>query len=150
MSLQDRVMQEMKTAMKAKDTIALESLRAIKSALLLSKTDKGGGGELSEADEISLVQKLVKQRRDSAAIYQQQGREDLADPELKQIGVLEQFLPKQLSEEDVEAEVVRAIASLGATQMKDMGKVMGAVTQKLAGQADGKTIAAIVKKKLGQ
>jgi uncharacterized protein YqeY len=148
MSLQDQVMQELKTAMKAKDTVALESLRAIKSALLLAKTDKGGGKELTEADEITLVQKLVKQRRDSAAIYQEQGREDLAGPELQQIAVLERFLPEQLSEDDILKIVKGVISDMGASSMKDMGRVMGAVTQKLAGQADGKTIAAIVKQSL--
>ena len=148
MSLQDQVMQEMKTAMKAKDTVALESLRAIKSALLLAKTDKGGGKELSEADEIALVQKLVKQRRDSAAIYQEQGREDLAGPELAQIEVLEKFLPEQLSEDEIRQVVETVISEVGASSMKDMGRVMGIVTQKLAGQADGKTIAAMVKQAL--
>ena len=148
MSLQDQVMQEMKTAMKAKDTVTLESLRAIKSALLLAATEKGGGKELSEADEIALVQKLVKQRRDSAAIYREQGREDLAGPELQQVAVLERFLPEQLSESELEAEVAGAIDSLGATGMKDMGRVMGALTQKLAGKTDGKTLSAIVRKHL--
>ena len=141
-------MQEMKTAMKAKDTIALESLRAIKSALLLAKTEKGGGKELTEADEIALVQKLVKQRRDSAAIFQEQGREDLAGPELQQIAVLERFLPEQLSEAEIQEVVSKVIADLGASTMKDMGRVMGTVNKQLAGKADGKTIATIVKAKL--
>ncbi|MEJ2584696.1 MAG: GatB/YqeY domain-containing protein [Robiginitalea sp.] len=150
MSLQDQVMQEMKTAMKAKDTVTLESLRAIKSALLLARTEKGGGKALSEADEVALVQKLVKQRKDSAAIYKEQGREDLAGPELEQVAVLERFLPEQLSEEEVQKEVADTINSLGATDMKDMGRVMGALTQKLAGKADGKTIAAMVRQQLSQ
>lgn len=148
MSLQDQVMQDMKAAMKARDTIALESLRAIKSALLLAKTDKGGGRELSEAEEVALVQKLVKQRRESAAIYQQQGREDLAGPELQQIEVLERFLPEPLSEDEIRQAVGRVIASVGASSMKDMGRVMGEVSQQLAGRADGKTLAAIVKEQL--
>ena len=148
MSLQDRVMEEMKSAMKAKDTVRLESLRAIKSALLLAKTDKGGAAGLSDADEINLVQKLVKQRRDSAAIYQEQGREDLAGPELAQVAVLEEFLPEQLTEEEIEQVVADAINRLGAEGMKDMGKVMGAVSQELAGAADGKTVAGIVRMKL--
>ena len=148
MSLQDQVMQEMKTAMKAKDTVALESLRAIKSALLLARTDKGGSKELSEADEVALVQKLVKQRKDSAAIYKEQGREDLAGPELAQVAVLERFLPEQLSEEEIREVVAKAIADLGASSMKDMGRVMGTVNQQLAGKADGKTIAMIVKAQL--
>lgn len=141
-------MSEMKLAMKAKDTVALESLRAIKSALLLAKTEKGGGSELSEQDEIKLVQKLVKQRKDSAAIFKEQGRNDLADPELAQVAVLEKFLPEQLSEEEIEKVVVQTIAAIGASGMQDMGKVMGMVSKALAGQADGKTISMVVKKKL--
>ncbi|MCE2614213.1 GatB/YqeY domain-containing protein [Flavobacteriaceae bacterium D16] len=148
MGLQQKVMEEMKAAMKAKDTMALESLRAIKSALLLAQTDKGAGGELSEADEIKMVQKLVKQRKDSAAIYQEQGREDLAAPELAQVEVISRFLPEQLSEEEIEKVVVQTIDAIGASGMQDMGKVMGMVTKELAGQADGKTISAIVRSKL--
>lgn len=146
MGLQQQVMDQMKTAMKAKDTVALESLRAIKSALLLAKTS--GDAELTEEDEVKLVQKLVKQRKDSAAIFSEQGREDLAEPELAQIAVLEQFLPEQLSNEEIEKVVVQAITATGASGMKDMGKVMGMVSKELAGQADGKTISAIVKNKL--
>ena len=141
-------MQEMKAAMKARDSVTLESLRAIKSALLLARTEKGGGKELSEADGVVLVQKLVKQRKDSAAIYKEQGREDLAGPELAQVAVLERFLPQQLTEEEIEDIVGKAIAELGANSMKDMGRVMGAVSQQLAGKADGKTIAMIVKSQL--
>ena len=148
MNLQDKVMTEMKAAMKAKDTFALESLRAVKSAILLAKTDKGAGAELSEEEEIKLVQKLVKQRKDSAAIYQEQGREDLAEPELAQVAVIEKFLPEQLTEEEIEKVVVQTIDSVGASGMQDMGKVMGIVSKELAGQADGKTISAIVKAKL--
>ena len=148
MSLQDQVMQEMKTAMKAKDPITLESLRAIKSALLLARTEKGGGKDLSEADEVSLVQKLVKQRKDSAAIYKDQGREDLAGPELAQVAGLERFLPEQLSEAEIREIVEKVIADLEASSMKDMGRVMGTVNKKLAGKADGKTIAMIVKSQL--
>lgn len=147
MGLQQKVMDQMKTAMKAKDTVALESLRAIKSALLLAKTS--GDGELSEDDEVKLVQKLVKQRKDSAAIFSEQGRQDLADPELAQIAVLEQFLPEQLTTEEIEEVVIQTISETGASGMKDMGKVMGMVSKELAGQADGKTISAIVKNKLG-
>ncbi|MFC4218581.1 GatB/YqeY domain-containing protein [Flagellimonas marina] len=147
MDLQEKVMAEMKAAMKAKDTVALESLRAIKSAILLAKTEKVGT-KLSEEDEIKLVQKLVKQRKDSAAIYQQQGREDLAEPELAQVAVIEKFLPEQLTEEEIEKVVVQTIDSIGASGMQDMGKVMGIVSKELAGQADGKTISSIVKAKL--
>ncbi len=148
MGLQEQVMVEMKAAMKAKDTVALESLRAIKSAILLAKTDKGSGGELSEDDEIKLVQKLVKQRKDSATIFTEQGREDLAAPELAQVAVIEKFLPEQLTEEEIEKIVVQTIDSVGASGMQDMGKVMGMVSKQLAGQADGKTISSIVKAKL--
>ena len=141
-------MEDLKAAMKSKDKVALESLRAIKSAILLAQTENGSHGDLSEADGVKLVQKLVKQRKDSAAIYLEQGREDLAEPELAQAEVIEKFLPKQLSEEEVEKVVMRVIETTGASGMKDMGKVMGIVNQELAGQADGKTISAIVKKKL--
>jgi uncharacterized protein YqeY len=146
MGLQQLVMDQMKTAMKAKDTVALESLRAIKSALLLAKTS--GEGELSEEEEVKLVQKLVKQRKDSAVIFSEQGREDLAAPELAQVAVLEQFLPEQLTDEEIEKVVVQTITQTGATGMKDMGKVMGMVSKELSGQADGKTISKIVKNKL--
>jgi len=148
MSLQEKVMAEMKSAMKIKDTVALESLRAIKSALLLAQTEKGASGGLKEADELRILQKLVKQRKDSASIYQEQGRQDLAEPELAQAAVIEKFLPQQLGHEEIEHEVLSAIEQTGADGMKDMGKVMGMVTKKLAGQADGKTISAIVRDKL--
>ncbi|MCM4165031.1 MULTISPECIES: GatB/YqeY domain-containing protein [unclassified Arenibacter] len=148
MGLQQRVMEDMKAAMRAKDTLALESLRAIKSALLLAQTETGPGTELSEEEEVKLVQKLVKQRKDSAVIYKEQGREDLAEPELAQALIIEKFLPEQLGEEGIEKVVVQTIEAVGASGMKDMGKVMGIVSQKLAGQADGKTISTIVKKNL--
>ncbi|GMN10529.1 GatB/YqeY domain-containing protein [Croceitalea sp. MTPC9] len=148
MSLQERIMSEMKAAMKAKDTVALESLRAIKSAILLAQTDKGAGDGLSEEEEVKLVQKLVKQRKDSAAIFTEQGRSDLADPELAQVAVIEKFLPEQLTEDEIEKVVVQTIDSIGASGMQDMGKVMGMVSKELAGQADGKTISTIVKQKL--
>lgn len=148
MSLQENVMTELKIAMKAKDTVALEALRAIKSAILLAQTDKGAGNGLSEEDEVKLVQKLVKQRKDSAAIFTEQGRDDLAGPELAQVAVIERFLPEQLTEEEIEKVVVQTIDSVGASGMKDMGKVMGIVSKELAGQADGKTISTIVKNKL--
>jgi len=147
MSLQNQVMEQIKTAMKAKDTVALESLRAIKSALLLAQTS-GSSGELSEADETKLIQKLVKQRKDSASIFTEQGRDDLATPELAQVAIIEQFLPEQLTEEEIEKVVVQTIDAIGAEGMKDMGRVMGMVSKELAGQADGKTISTIVKNKL--
>lgn len=147
MGLQQDVMEQMKAAMKAKDTVALESLRAIKSALLLASTESGAS-ELSEGDEIKLVQKLVKQRKDSAAIFAEQGRSDLAEPELAQVAVIEKFLPEQLTEEEIEKVVVQTIEATGASGMQDMGKIMGIVSKELAGQADGKTISTIVKAKL--
>ena len=134
----------MKEAMKSKDTIALESLRALKSAFLLANTS-GSGVELSESDEIKIVQKLVKQRKDSAAIFAEQGRNDLAEPELSQAEVLERFLPVQMSEEEVKAAIEAIIADTGASGMKDMGRVMGVASKQMAGKADGKTISGIVK-----
>jgi len=148
MGLQDKVMEQMKAAMRAKDKVALESLRAIKSALLLVQTESGSGEAISEEAEVKLVQKLVKQRKDSAAIFLEQGRKDLAEPELAQVAVIEQFLPAQLGEAEIEKVVVAVIAKTGAEGMKDMGKVMGMVSSQLAGQADGKTISTIVKSKL--
>lgn len=139
-------MEQLKLAMKAKDSVALESLRAIKSALLLARTSVDS--EITEEEEVQLVQKLVKQRKDSAAIFLEQGRQDLADPELAQIAVIEQFLPEQLTEDEVEKVVVETIEATGASGMKDMGKVMGIVSKQLAGQADGKMISIIVKKNL--
>ncbi|MCW1954096.1 MAG: GatB/YqeY domain-containing protein [Flavobacteriia bacterium] len=144
MPLQDAVMTKMKDAMRAKDTVALSSLRAIKSALLLAQTS-ASGATLSEEEEIKLVQKLVKQRQDSAAIYKEQGREDLAAPELAEVAVMAQFLPEQLSEEAVKGVVSQIIASSGASGMGDMGKVMGMASKQLAGKADGKTISSVVK-----
>ncbi len=144
MSLQKEVMEQMKAAMKAKDTVALESLRALKSAFLLANTS-GSDVALSEEDEIKIVQKLVKQRKDSAVLFQEQGRTDLADPELAQAKVLEQFLPEQMSEEELRNKITTIISETGASGMKDMGKVMGMASKQLAGKADGKAIATVVK-----
>ena len=147
MSVQSQVMDQMKVAMKAKDKVALESLRALKSAFLLANTS-GGSVALTEEDEIKIVQKLVKQRKDSAAIYTEQGRADLADPELAQSAILEQFLPAQMSEEELKEVIGAIIAQTGASSMRDMGKVMGMASQQLAGKADGKAISMIVKQLL--
>ena len=147
MSLETQVMESLKEAMKAKNTVALESLRAIKSAILLAKTETGAN-ELTESDELKILQKLVKQRKDSAALYAQQGRNDLAEPELAQMAVIEKFLPAQLSEAEVEEALKGIIAQVGATNSKDMGKVMGVATKQLAGKADGKLISDVVKKLL--
>ncbi|TBW30357.1 GatB/YqeY domain-containing protein [Gramella sp. KN1008] len=148
MSLQDKVMAEMKAAMKAKDSAKLEALRAVKSAILLANTESSSKDGLTEEEELKLLQKLVKQRKESAQIYKEQGREDLAEPELRQAEVIEQFLPEQLSEAEIEAKVDEIIAKTGASGMQDMGKVMGMATAELAGKADGKTISTIVRKKL--
>jgi uncharacterized protein YqeY len=148
MSLQEGIMSALKDAMKAKDQTALTALRAVKSAILLAQTEEGAQAELIEDQELKILQKQVKQRRDSAAIYLAQGREDLAAPELAEAEVISQFLPVALSDEDVEKVVVRIIGEVGAEGMKDMGKVMGLVSKELAGQADGKTISNIVKAKL--
>lgn len=149
MSLSTKIMDAMKVAMKAKDQESLQALRSVKAAILLAQTESGVKEELSEDVEIKLLQKLVKQRKDSAALYSEQNREDLAAPELAEAMVIEQFLPEQLSEEEIEKLVVEAIAQTGASAMGDMGKVMGIVSGKAAGRADGKTISMIVKQKLG-
>lgn len=147
MSLQTNITAALKEAMKAKDQVALESLRAIKSEILLAQTS-GSAAELTEADEIKLLQKLVKQRKDAAAIFLEQQRNDLAEPELAQAAVIEQFLPAQLSEADVEAAIKEIIAEGNFAGMQSMGQVMGLANTKLAGTADGKTISTIVKKLL--
>ena len=148
MSLEAKVMTAMKEAMKAKDTNALTSLRAIKSAILLAQTESGAKEELTEDQELKLLQKQVKQRKDSAAIFTEQGRDDLAQPELDQAKVIAQFLPEQMSEEEIKKIIVDIIAKTGANGMKDMGKVMGMASSQLSGKADGKTISTIVKSKL--
>jgi uncharacterized protein YqeY len=148
MSLQKQIMEELKMAMKSKDAVALQALRAVKSAFLLAKTETGAGDDLTEDQEMKIIQKQVKQRKDSAAIFIEQGRQDLAEPELAEIAVLEKFLPEALSEEAIEKVVLETIAKTGAEGMKDMGKVMGMVSKQLAGQADGKTISGIVRKNL--
>ena len=145
MSLQGKVMGKLKEAMKAKDTVALESLRAIKSAILLAQTESGAKQDLTETEELKLLQKLVKQRKDSATLYQEQGRTDLAEPELAQVAVIEQFLPEQMSEDDLKKVIAEIVSKTGATSMKDMGKVMGMASKQLAGKADGKAISNVVK-----
>ncbi len=148
MSLQEKVMTAMKDAMRAKDANALASLRAIKSEILLAQTETGAKEEITPEQEIKLLQKLVKQRKDSAAIYKEQNREDLAQPEIDQAAVIEKFLPEQMSEEEVGKVVEAIIARTGAISMKDMGNVVGMANQELAGKADSKTVAMIVKQKL--
>lgn len=148
MSLQDKVMAEMKAAMKAKDSEKLEALRSIKSAILMANTENSAKEGLTEDEELKLLQKLVKQRKESAAIYREQNRADLAEPEEKQAAVIESFLPAQLSEAEIEAKVDEIITKIGASGMQDMGKVMGMASAELTGKADGRTISTIVKKKL--
>lgn len=145
MSLQNQINEEIKNAMKAKDTLALETLRAIKSAILLAKTESGAKDELTKEDEIKLLQRLVKQRRESAKIYTEQGREDLAQPELEQAKIIEKFLPEQLSEDRIKEIVSQIITDIGASGMASMGQVMAEANKRMAGQADGKTISAVVK-----
>ena len=140
-------MTAIKAAMKEKNQVALAALRAVKSEILLAQTS-GSGEDITEDEEIKILSKLVKQRKDSATIYTEQNRNDLAEPELAQAEIISQFLPAQLSEEDIEKVVIETIAKVGADGMKDMGKVMGMVNKQLAGQADGKTISTIVKAKL--
>jgi len=150
MNLEQKIMAELKTAMLAKDEKALRSLRAIKAAILLAKTSEGAGGDLKEEDEVKLLQKLVKQRKDSLEIFQQQNRTDLAQKEQEEIEIIEKFLPKQLSSEELKAIITTIIAETGASSPADMGKVMGAATKQLAGKADGKAISAVVKELLAK
>jgi uncharacterized protein YqeY len=150
MSLEQKIMGELKTAMLAKDEAALRSLRAIKAAILLAKTAEGGTGSVSEEEEIKLLQKMVKQRKDSLEIFTQQNRPELAKKEAEEIAVIEKFLPKQLSAEEIKAELAGIIAATGASSPADMGKVMGVASKQLAGKADGKTISTLVKELLAK
>ena len=144
--MEQKIQAEIKAAMLAKNSVRLAALRGVKAAILLAKTAEGANGELTDGDILKIIQKLVKQRRESAAIYAEQNRADLAEAELAEVRELEGFLPKALTEEEVEAAIRQVIAEVGATSMADMGKVMGVATKKLAGQADGRAISAAVKK----
>ena len=148
MSLETQIMAEMKDAMKAKDEATLRGLRAIKAEIIKAKTEPGAGGEINADKEMAVLQKMVKQRRDSLEIYRQQNRADLATKEEEEIAVIEKFLPKQLSPEELRAEVSAIIAETGAASPADMGKVMGVATKKLAGRAEGKAVSALVKELL--
>ncbi len=148
MSLEQQIMAELKTAMLAKDEKTVRSLRAIKAAIILAKTAEGAGGEIGEAEEIKLLQKLVKQRKDSLEIFTQQQRTDLAAKEAEEIAVIEKFLPAAMSAAELEAAIQAIIASTGAAGPADMGKVMGVATKQLAGKADGKAISTLVKELL--
>ena len=145
MSLETQIMEQLKEAMKAKNEAKLRSLRAIKAAIILAKTSEGANGEISADDEMKLLQKLVKQRKDSLDIYTQQGRADLAVKEQEEIDVINLFLPKQMTEEELKTAIAAILAETGASSPADMGKVMGVATKKLAGKADGKAISAMVK-----
>ena len=148
MSLEQRIMPELKTAMLAKDEKTVRSLRAIKAAIIVAKTAEGAGGVLKEEDEVRLLQKLVKQRKDSLEIFTQQNRSDLAAKEEEEIAVIEKFLPQQLSPEELKTEISRIIHETGASSPAEMGKVIGMANKQLAGRADGKTISGIVKELL--
>ncbi|HEY0040075.1 MAG TPA: GatB/YqeY domain-containing protein [Flavisolibacter sp.] len=150
MNLEQQIMADMKDAMKAKDEATLRGLRAIKAEIIKAKTEPGAGGEISEEKETVMLQKMMKQRKDSLEIYQQQARADLAQKEQEEIAIIEKFLPKQLTPEELKAELQSIIAETGASSPADMGKVMGAATKKLAGKADGKTISATVKELLAK
>ena len=150
MSLEQKVMVELKTAMLAKNEGALRGLRAIKAAIIIAKTAEGAGGEIKEEEEVKLLHKLIKQRKDSLEIYQQQNRADLAGKELEEIGVIEKFLPKQLDGEELREALRKIISETGASSPADMGKVMGVATKQLAGLTDGKSISAAVKELLSK
>jgi uncharacterized protein len=150
MSLEQKIMAEMKDAMKSKNEATLRGLRAVKAEIIKAKTEPGAGGEVSEEKEISLLQKMMKQRKDSLEIYQQQNRPDLAQKEQEEMAVIEKFLPKQLTQEELRNELQQVITETGASSPADMGKVMGAANKNLAGRADGKTISAMVKEMLAK
>ena len=150
MELEKRIQSDMVSAMKAKETVRLASLRAIKAAIMLAKTAEGATGEVSDQDVVKIIQKLVKQRKESAQQYTDAGRPELAENELAEAAVMEVYLPKQLSEAEVEAELEKIIAEVGATQPSDMGKVMGVATKRLAGLAEGRLISVLVKKLLSK
>jgi len=148
MSLEAKIMESLKTAMKAKDEVALRTLRAIKAAIIIEKTAEGASGEIDEATEIKMLQKMAKQRKDSLQIFEQQRREDLASKEREELAIIEQFLPAQMSEEEIKQALQQIINTVGASSMADLGKVMGIASKELAGKADGKVIATLVKELL--
>lgn len=148
MSLEQKIMADLKTAMLAKNEAALRGLRAVKAAIIIARTAEGAGGELKEEDEVKMLQKLIKQRKDSLEIYQQQQRADLAQKEQEEIAVIEKFLPQQLDAAALKTIIAKIIADTGASSPADIGKVMGAATKQLAGQADGKTINAVARELL--
>lgn len=148
MSLEQKINDQIKEAMFAKDKVRLESIRAIKAAILIAKTAEGGTGEVTDADIVKMIQKMVKQRKETAEIYKQQNRPELAENELAEVGFMEVFLPKQLSEEELEAVLKAIIERVGANQPSEIGRVMGVASKELAGLADGRIISETVKKLL--
>ena len=150
MSLEQNIMAEMKDAMKSKNEAGLRSLRAIKAEIIKAKTEPGAGGQISEDTELKMLQKMVKQRKDSLEIFQQQNRTDLAQKEQEEIAVIEKFLPNQLGDAEIKEALSKIIAEVGASSPADMGKVMGVATKQLAGKADGKAISAAVKELLSK
>ncbi|MCM1177394.1 MAG: GatB/YqeY domain-containing protein [Bacteroidales bacterium] len=150
MALEQQIQKDIIAAMKAKETVRLAAIRGIKAAILLAKTAEGGNGEISDAEIVKIIQKLVKQRKESAEIYTQQNRPELAENELAEAAAMEVYLPRQLDEGEVEAILAGIVAEVGASQPSDMGKVMGVATRRLAGQADGKLISTLVKKLLAK
>ncbi|MBO7117632.1 MAG: GatB/YqeY domain-containing protein [Bacteroidales bacterium] len=149
MTLEQQVQEDIKQAMKAKDTVAMNATRAIKGQILLFKTSEGGSKEVTDGDVLNMIRKLVKQRKEAAEQYVAAGRQELADNELAEAAILEKYLPKQLSLEEVRAKVQEIISQVGATSIKEMGKVMGAANKALAGLSDGRTISTVVKELLG-
>ena len=148
MALEQQIQEDIKAAMKAKDAVALSAVRAIKGEILLFKTAEGGSKDVTDGDIFKMIKKLIKQRKEAAEQYVAAGRQELADNELAEAAVMEKYLPKQLSEEEVEAKIKEIVAQVGATSIKDMGKVMGVANKALAGLSDGRTISTIVKKLL--
>jgi hypothetical protein len=145
MTLEQQIQEDIKAAMKAKDAVAMAAVRAVKNEILLFKTAEGGSKDVTDGDVMKMIQKLIKQRKETAQIYVDNGRQELADNELAEAGVMERYLPKQLSHEELEARIKEIIAETGATSIKDMGKVMGVATKRLAGVADGRAISSAVK-----
>ena len=149
MTLEQQIQEDIKAAMKAKDAVAMAAVRAVKNEILLFKTAEGGSKDVTDGDVMKMIQKLIKQRKETAQIYVENGRQELADNELAEANVMERYLPKQLSNEELEARIKEIIAETGATSIKDMGKVKGVATKRLAGVADGRAISAAVKALLG-
>ena len=149
MTLEQQIQEDIKAAMRAKDTVALAARRAVKSEILLFKTAEGGTGEITDADVLKIIQKLIKQRKETAQVYADNNRPELAENELAEAAAMQQYLPKQLSPEELEARIRDIVAQVGATSIRDMGKVMGLATKQLAGVADGRAISAAVKALLG-